>query len=107
MTLSAFDRPLLRGLLGDDEVDGFFTDEADLAAMIAFETALAAAEAALGLIPPEAATAIGAAGARFVPDLADLAAGVARDGVVAPTLVARLRAAVGEPHGQHLHRGAT
>ena len=107
MTLSAFNRPLLRVLLGDEEVARLFSDEADLKAMIAFETALASAEAAVGLIPDDAATAIGEAAAGFLPDLPALTAGVARDGVVAPTLVAQLRAAVGEPHAKHVHRGAT
>jgi 3-carboxy-cis,cis-muconate cycloisomerase len=107
MTISAFDHPLLGALLGDPDIAAFFTVEADLAAMLDFETALAATQASLGLIPREAAEAIGEARARFVPDLDNLAAGVARDGVVAPTLVAQLRAAIGEPHAKHLHRGAT
>jgi 3-carboxy-cis,cis-muconate cycloisomerase len=93
--------------LGDDEVAALFSTEADLAAMLAFETALAEAEAALGLIPGPAARRIAEVCASFAPDRAGLAAGVARDGVVAPALIAQLRAAVGEPHGKHLHRGAT
>ena len=51
MTFSAFDHPLLGALVGDDEVAGLFTAEAELEAMVAFEAALADAEAALGLIP--------------------------------------------------------
>jgi 3-carboxy-cis,cis-muconate cycloisomerase len=107
MTISAFDHPLLGALLGDAEIAAFFSLDADLAAMLAFEAALAEAEAALGLIPEAAARRICEACASFSPDRAGLAAGVARDGVVAPALVAQLRAAVGEPHGEHLHRGAT
>jgi 3-carboxy-cis,cis-muconate cycloisomerase len=107
MTISAFDHPLLGALLGDAEVAEFFTLQADLAAMLDFETSLAAAQASLGLIPAEAAAAIGEGCAHFVPDVANLAAGVARDGVVAPALVAQLRKAIGEPNAKHLHRGAT
>ena len=107
MTISAFDHPLLGALLGDEEVAAFFSVGADLAAMLAFETALAEAQAALGLIPAEAARRIAEACAHFVPNLENLAAGVARDGVVATALMAQLREAVGEPHGKHLHRGAT
>jgi 3-carboxy-cis,cis-muconate cycloisomerase len=81
--------------------------DADIAAMLAFEAALAEAQAALGLIPEAAAQWIAEICAGFLPDRAVLAAGVARDGVVAPSLVAQLREAVGEPHGRHLHRGAT
>ncbi len=107
MTFSAFDHPLLGALVGDDEVAALFSVEADLEAMLAFETALADAEAALKLIPEDAAKRIGDACKSFKPDMAGLRAGVARDGVVAPALIAQLRAAVGAPHGEHLHRGAT
>ena len=67
--------------------------------MLRFEAALAAAEARHGVIPAEAAAAIADALAGFRPDLAALARGTARDGVVVPELVRQLRAAVGEPHG--------
>ena len=107
MTFSAFDHPLLNALVGDDEVAALFSFEAELEAMLAFEAALADAEAARKLIPEEAAKRIGEACKGFKPDIAGLRAGVARDGVVAPALIAQLRAAVGDPHGRHLHRGAT
>jgi 3-carboxy-cis,cis-muconate cycloisomerase len=107
MTFSALDHPILSALLGDAEVVQAFAFEADLAAMLAFEAALAESEAELDLIPPEAARRIAEACATFRPDLADLAAGAARDGVVAPALVAQLRNHVGEPHAARLHLGAT
>jgi len=107
MTFSAFDHPLLGALVGDDEVAGLFTAKDELEAMLAFEAALADAEAALGLIPAEAARRIGETCRGFKPDRTDLRLGIARDGVVAPALISQLRAAVGEPHGKHLHRGAT
>lgn len=99
--------PWLGGLLGDAEVAALAGPEAELAAMLAFETALAGAEAAEDVIPEAAATAIAAALAGFRPDRAALLAGVARDGVVIPELVRQLRAAVGPEHGSHLHFGAT
>lgn len=107
MTIAVFDHPFLAGLLGDTEVGAVFTADADLDAMLAFEVALAAAEAAAGLIAPEAATAIAGAvaGSRFEP--ADFRDDVARDGVIVPALVRRLRAVVGEPHAGDVHRGAT
>lgn len=107
MTISAFDHPWLAGLVSDAEANACFSAEADLQAMIAFETALAESEAELGLIPEAAALRIAAALAAFQPDLGALAAGVERDGVIVPALVAQLRAAVGEPHARWLHRGAT
>ena len=97
---------LLRHLVGDAEVEGLFGDEAEVAAMLRFEAALAEAEADAGLIPETAAAAIAAAVARFEPDMEDLAAGLSKDGVVVPALAKQLRAAVGE-HGEFVHFGAT
>lgn len=107
MSVSPFDHPLLSGLLGEAEVAACFSAEAEIAEMLAFERALAAAEAAEGLIPDEAAGAIEAALFVFDPDVAGLRDGAARDGVVVPELVRQLRAAVGDPHGEHVHFGAT
>ena len=107
MTASPFDNPLLSGLLGDGEVSAYFATDADIAAMIAFEKALAAAEAAEGVIPAEAGPAIVAALAGYVPDIERLRAGTANDGVVVPEFVKQLRKAVGEVHGVHVHFGAT
>lgn len=107
MTVSAFDHPVLGGLLGDDEVAGFFAIEAEMQAMLDFEAGLARAEAAEGVIASEAGEAIVRAIAGFAPDMAALRAGTARDGVVVPELVKQLRAAVGEPYGASVHFGAT
>jgi 3-carboxy-cis,cis-muconate cycloisomerase len=107
MSASPFDHPILSGLLGDAEIAALFTAEAEIAGMIAFETALAEAEAAEGLIPTEAGGAIAARLAHIALDIPALRAGAARDGVVVPDLVRQLRAGIGEPHGRHLHFGAT
>ena len=45
MSLSPFDHPFLSGLFGDPELTGLLSAEADVAAMVAFEVALAAAQA--------------------------------------------------------------
>ncbi|TPL91624.1 3-carboxy-cis,cis-muconate cycloisomerase [Mesorhizobium sp. B2-3-12] len=107
MTVSPFDHPLLSGLLGDEEAARHFSMEADIAAMLAFERALAEAEADCGIIPQEAAAAIVKAIASFRPDTGKLRAGVTRDGVVVPELVRQIKLAVGEPHGGSVHFGAT
>jgi len=107
MTVSPFDHPYLSGLLGDEEVAALFSAAAELEAMLAFEVTLAKAEAAEGIIPATAARAIENAAHRFSPDVASLREATARDGVVVPDLVRQLRAAVGEPHGRHVHFGAT
>lgn len=107
MTVSPFDHPYLSGLLGDDEVAALFSAAAELEAMLAFEVALSQAEAAAGIIPAAAAQAIDDAAHRFSPDIASLRDAAKRDGVVVPDFVRQLSAAVGEPHGQHVHFGAT
>jgi 3-carboxy-cis,cis-muconate cycloisomerase len=107
MTVSPFDHPLLSALLGDEEAARHFSVEAEIDAMLVFERAVAQAEAENGIITREAAAAIVATLATFRPDTALLRAGVAKDGVIVPELVRQIRAAVGEPHGQKVHFGAT
>lgn len=107
MTVSPFDHPILSGLLGDGEVAAHFSPEAEIAAFVRFESALAEAEAAEGVIPAEAGRAIAQALGAFRPDVARLRAETARDGVVLPELVRQMRVAVGERHGRYVHFGAT
>ena len=105
--ISAFDHPFLSGLLRDEEMAALLGIDAEIAAMLRFEAALAEAEAELGIIPAEAAEAVVNTLAVFLPDMAALRAGTARDGVVVPDLVRQIRQAVGEPHAKHVHFGAT
>ncbi|OBQ74447.1 3-carboxy-cis,cis-muconate cycloisomerase [Mesorhizobium erdmanii] len=107
MTVSPFDHPLLSALLGDEEASRHFSVEAEIEAALAFERALAEAEAECGLVTADAKAAIVTALASFRPDTALLRAGVAKDGVMVPELVRQIRVAVGEPHGQQVHFGAT
>lgn len=107
VTVSAFDHPYLSGLLGDEKLAVFFTARAEIEAMVAFETALAVAESGAALIPVEAGRAIEQGLATFAPDMDALRVATARDGVVVPALVTQMRAAIGEPHGLHVHFGAT
>jgi 3-carboxy-cis,cis-muconate cycloisomerase len=98
---------LLGVLTGDEKIALLFGDEADIAAMLRFEAALAESEADAGLISRVAAARIAAVCADFAPDWPALAAGIAADGVAVPTLVRQLRMAVGEPHAIVVHLGAT
>ncbi|HWK65988.1 MAG TPA: 3-carboxy-cis,cis-muconate cycloisomerase [Rhizobiaceae bacterium] len=107
MTVSPFDHPILSGLLGDEEVAEHFSTEAEIAAFVRFESALAEAEATEGVISAEAGQAIAQALGAFRPDVARLRAETARDGVVVPELVRQMRDAVGEPYGRYVHFGAT
>src|SRR5690606_17461822 len=65
------------------------------------------AEAEEGIVPEAAAFAVGAALAGFSPDVPALKAGMAKDGVVVPALLAQLRGKLGPEHAPHLHFGAT
>lgn len=107
MTVSPFDHPILGGLLGNEEIAGYFSAEADLRAMLAFEAALAGAEAEAGIIPAGAAKRIAAAAEGFKPDIDRLRIATSLDGVPVPELVRQLRAGVGEPDARHVHFGAT
>ncbi|WP_323014558.1 3-carboxy-cis,cis-muconate cycloisomerase, partial [Devosia sp.] len=98
---------LLASLCGDADIAAALSDAAQLKAMLAVEVALAEAGADCGWIDPEAAQAIALSAVNFTPDRADLAAGMARDGVVVPALVRQWREALPEPHRAALHKGAT
>jgi 3-carboxy-cis,cis-muconate cycloisomerase len=105
--IGVFDHPFLSGPLGDEEMAALLGIDAEIAAMLRFEAALAETEAELGIIPAEAAEAIVNALAALRPDMAALKAGTARDGVAAPELIRQIRQAVGEPHAEYVHFGAT
>lgn len=107
MTYSAFDHPYLSGLLGDEAVAAEFSASADIHAMLAFEAALARAEAVHGIIPASAADRITEACRAFSPDVIALKRVMAVDGVVVPELVRQLRAAVGGEAAEYVHFGAT
>jgi 3-carboxy-cis,cis-muconate cycloisomerase len=94
---------LLSPLLGDDEISALFSVEADIAAMLEYEVALAVAQAKLGFIPADAAVEISTAMTSFVADQLKLREGVGRDGMTVPALVTQLKAHT----NQHLHFGAT
>jgi 3-carboxy-cis,cis-muconate cycloisomerase len=94
---------LLSPLLGDKEIAALLSVEADVAAMIEFEVALASAQAKHGFIPQEAANLISTALKSFKPDHTNLAEGILRDGMSVPALVAQLKAHA----NKHVHFGAT
>lgn len=84
-----------------------FDDAAVLGHALAFEAALAEAEAAEGLIPPAAAASLAAACAAFTIDPAELAQEAALAGTLAIPLVRHLRAGLPKDVAAVLHKGAT
>lgn len=107
MIVGFADNALLSGLLGDAEIAAYFSPRAEIAAMIAFEAALARAEAAEGVIPEEAGAALSASLSGIMPDPDDLIEPTRADGVVVPGLVKWLREQVGPPFSSFIHWGAT
>lgn len=107
MSVSPFDSHWASAHLGCAEMAALFTDEAEIAAMVRFESALAQVQGALGIIPAEAAGAICQALETARIDPGALAAGMAGSGIPVPALVAALRTHIGTDAAQYLHWGAT
>ena len=107
MSLTPFEHPYLGGLFGDADIAALFSAQADVAAMLRFEVALAEAQAATGVISNDTATSITAGIAAAKVDIEALRQGVAKDGVVIPELIRQLRAAVGGEAAAKVHFGAT
>lgn len=99
--------PFSATLCRDIESEGFFAPTAEISAMLAFEVALAAAQAACGLIPQAAAEAIAEGCLQFAPDHAALNAGLLKDGVLGPSFVKALRQSLPQTAQDYLHFGAT
>jgi 3-carboxy-cis,cis-muconate cycloisomerase len=91
----------------DAEIARLFSPEAELAGVLRFEAALAAAQAASGIVADDAALAIEKACGVFVPEMEQLKAGIRRDGMIVPELIRQLRAAIPSPHQDALHLRST
>ena len=102
MTMGA----LLGQLYGDAAMAAILSDRSAIAAMLRTEVALARAQADLGVIPADAASAIAQAAATLDPDPAELAAAAAVAGITAQPVIAALKSAAGEA-GAFAHYGAT
>lgn len=107
MSVSPFDSALLGDLFSDPEIAALFDDRAQIASMLLFESALAAAEARAGLIPQQSAVRIADVCRDFEPDPATLAGPTARAGVPVPALIKALKAEIGGEDARYIHFGAT
>jgi 3-carboxy-cis,cis-muconate cycloisomerase len=107
MAVSPLDSKMFAGVFGDPEIGPLFSDEAEIAAMIEFERALARAEAACGVIPTSAGAALDRAMERIVIPPEELTASTAAAAVPVPGLVAALRGRIEPEAAQWLHWGAT
>jgi 3-carboxy-cis,cis-muconate cycloisomerase len=107
MTVNPADAPVLGAVYGSAAMRAIMGEGAALAAMLRFEAALARAEARCGVIPAEAADAIGAAADASRLDLPALARATAAMGFPSVGLVKQLSALAGPEAGRWTHWGAT
>jgi len=104
MTVSAFNHLWLSGLFGDLAMGEVFSPERQMAHMLAFEAAWSRACGAAGLFDPTRAETAACAIESAQVNYADIAAGMAQDGVPVPRLVKQLQAIA---PADALHKGAT
>ena len=107
MTLNPADSAIFGGLYGTDEIRALFDDRRRLGFMLEVEVALARAQAALGIIPAEAAEAIAAAADPDALDLAQIRAETEKAGQPVMALAKALTQAAGPEAGRWIHWGAT
>lgn len=107
MTITAFDSDIFGPLYSDAEMAALFTDDAHVAAMVGFESALARVQGRLDVIPAAAAEAISQCLESITLDPMAVAEGTLSAGIPVPALVALLQAEVPSPHNGYLHWGAT
>jgi 3-carboxy-cis,cis-muconate cycloisomerase len=106
--ISLLDSAVFGGLFGiDGEIAADFDDRRRIADLLDVESALARAQAAIGVIPAAAAERIAAATANLKVDISALRQGVAASGVPTIELVRQLRQAAGPDAAAFVHRGAT
>ncbi|MBX2805859.1 MAG: 3-carboxy-cis,cis-muconate cycloisomerase [Hyphomicrobiales bacterium] len=107
MSFSKISDGLLACIAGDAELAALFSAEADIEAMLQFEIALAQSQAVHGVIPVEAASAIEAGLRGFALPSAKLEAGVRRDGLAVPGMVALIRGMLDDKTAGYFHFGTT
>lgn len=104
--ISVFDGGWMQGLFGDAEAAALWSDEAQMAHYLVFESAWSRALGQVGLAAPESAERAARLIDRFIPDRARLRADTGRDGLPIPGLVRQLKDAAG-PDAKAVHQGAT
>ncbi|MFJ4974303.1 3-carboxy-cis,cis-muconate cycloisomerase [Streptomyces coeruleorubidus] len=107
MTAAQGDTGLLAPAWAGSAAASATSDDAYLRALLDAEAALTRAQAALGLAPAEAATAVTETAGAGAFDVRSLAERARAGGNPVIPLVAELTKAVGEEYGPYVHRGAT
>jgi len=107
MTLNPADSSLFGGLFGTDEIRALYDDRRRLAFMLEVEVALARAQAAVGVIPADAAEAIAKAADPAKLDMVLIRAETEKAGQPVMALAKALTQAAGPEAGRWVHWGAT
>jgi 3-carboxy-cis,cis-muconate cycloisomerase len=101
------DNFLTQPIFGDPEIAEIFSSGEIARNLLNVEGALAKAQAGLGIVPDDTAVAIAEACAALSISESVLTDGATASGVPVPVLVKALREAVGAPHDDWVHWGAT
>jgi 3-carboxy-cis,cis-muconate cycloisomerase len=101
------DSSVFSPLFSEAEISARFSDVQFVRAMLEVESALAAVEGRLGVIPAEAAAQIVEVAARLEVDFERLRSGVEKSGIPVIELVRQLREQVGGGAADYVHWGAT
>jgi 3-carboxy-cis,cis-muconate cycloisomerase len=107
MSFTFTNSDLLRPLIGHKEVEGLFSTASDITSILAFEIVLAKSQEKHGQMPKGTAKRIAEAAEKFDMNLEQLAIGIARDGLVVPTLIALLKKAASPKDAEFVHKDAT
>ncbi len=105
--VSALDSTISGSTYADPDIAACFSDEAEIEACLAFEIALAQAQEELAIIPGDSAGIIAKQLEQATVDIAALAEGFAKDGIIIPTLLASLRSQLPQEIASFLHYGVT
>lgn len=98
---------LVNELIKDTEIAAFFTNEAEIAAMVEVEKALAKAQTQCDVINKQALQAIVSACDNLQYDMPAFSVSMAKDGVSVPELLRQLRQLIPAEYQKSLHFGAT
>ncbi len=107
MSVHPADSEIYGALWGTAEMRALFSDATELQSMLDVESALARAEAKLGLVPQQVAEAITKAARVENLRIERIAEGTRATGVPVPALVNELGRAAGEEAARYIHLGAT
>ncbi len=107
MSVHPADSEIYGALWGTAEMRALFSDVTQLQLMLDVESALARAEAKLGLVPQQIAEAISKAAQVENLRIERIAAGTRETGVPVPALVSEIGRVAGEQAARYIHLGAT